>query len=73
MRSSKLCSFCTTAKKRGIRGPQKFKRDLGNGQYPIVQEYNMKIVVPQTMAMSSSRDNPTTIATAKALPKTKAI
>jgi hypothetical protein len=39
----------------------------------IIQEYNTKIAATQTTVMSSSRDSPTTIATARALPKTKAI
>jgi hypothetical protein len=39
----------------------------------VIQEHDTKIAVPQTMAMSSSRDNPTTITTVRALPKTRAI
>ena len=38
----------------------------------IIQD-NTKIAATQTMAISSSRDNPATIATVRALPKTKAI
>jgi hypothetical protein len=39
----------------------------------IIQEYNTKIAATQTMAISSSRDNPATNATVTALPRTEAI